>query len=244
MNFSCFTYASRDPDSDPEYLSTGSANVDELLGGGVCSGEIMEVFGEQGTGKTQLALSLCRSASMNGGSALVIDADGSVDIQRLREMEVLEDAVHIVRMCNADRIIACLIHVLPKMLVKIGNVRVLVLDSMAVVSRAATMDHPIKRCQILAGRLGYLGNRYNCAVVVINDAKSVAETQAILQSDSEHPVVPTAAMGVQWTHICPTRLALVTDMYGTRQAVLVKSARQACGHTTFDIGPSGICDIY
>ncbi len=41
------------------HLSTGSQSLDQLLGGGVETGSITEIFGEFRTGKTQLCHTLC-----------------------------------------------------------------------------------------------------------------------------------------------------------------------------------------
>jgi RecA/RadA recombinase len=40
-------------------ISTGSSDLDSLLGGGIETGAITEVFGEFRTGKTQLCHTLC-----------------------------------------------------------------------------------------------------------------------------------------------------------------------------------------
>jgi meiotic recombination protein DMC1 len=51
-------------------ITTGSANLDNLLQGGVESMSITEAFGEFRTGKTQLSHTLCVTAQMpseNGG---------------------------------------------------------------------------------------------------------------------------------------------------------------------------------
>ena len=42
-------------------ISTGSTELDKLLGGGIFTGEITEVSGEFATGKTQLCFQLCQS---------------------------------------------------------------------------------------------------------------------------------------------------------------------------------------
>ncbi len=41
------------------HLTTGSASLDTLLGGGVETGSITEIFGEFRTGKTQISHTLC-----------------------------------------------------------------------------------------------------------------------------------------------------------------------------------------
>ena len=54
------------------YLTTGSKDLDTLLGGGIESGSITEMFGEFRTGKTQLCHTLCVTCQLpkeNGGDA-------------------------------------------------------------------------------------------------------------------------------------------------------------------------------
>lgn len=43
-------------------ISTGLARLDNLLGGGIAGGEICDIFGPSGTGKTQLAMQVCANA--------------------------------------------------------------------------------------------------------------------------------------------------------------------------------------
>ena len=60
-------------------LTTGSKRLDEMLGGGVESMAITEVFGEFRTGKTQLCHTLCVTAqlprSQGGGNGKVAYID-------------------------------------------------------------------------------------------------------------------------------------------------------------------------
>ena len=41
------------------YLTTGSSELDKLLGGGFETGSLTEIFGEFRTGKTQICHTLC-----------------------------------------------------------------------------------------------------------------------------------------------------------------------------------------
>ena len=58
-------------------------SVDSLLGGGIHPGELTEVVGPPGSGKTQLATQLCVDATLprhlggTAGSAIYIDSEGS-----------------------------------------------------------------------------------------------------------------------------------------------------------------------
>lgn len=70
-------------------ISTGSSDLDTLLGGGIETGAITEVFGEFRTGKTQLCHTLCvtcqRPLDQGGaeGRAMYIDTEGTFRPQKL-----------------------------------------------------------------------------------------------------------------------------------------------------------------
>ncbi len=74
---------------DTLYLSTGSKDLDELLGGGIETGSITELFGEFRTGKTQLCHTLCVTCQLptesggGEGKALYIDTEGTFRPERL-----------------------------------------------------------------------------------------------------------------------------------------------------------------
>ena len=78
-------------------ISTGGQNLDDLLGGGLETGAVTELFGEFRTGKTQLAHQLCvnvqRSYEDGGleGCALYIDTEGTFRPERIIQMASAKD---------------------------------------------------------------------------------------------------------------------------------------------------------
>ena len=74
---------------DLVYLGTGSKNLDTLLGGGVETGSITEIFGEFRTGKTQICHTLCVTCQLpikdggGAGMAMYIDTEGTFRPERL-----------------------------------------------------------------------------------------------------------------------------------------------------------------
>ena len=70
-------------------LTTGSASLDQLLGGGVETGSITEIFGEFRTGKTQLCHTLCVTCQLpiakggGEGMAMYVDTEGTFRPERL-----------------------------------------------------------------------------------------------------------------------------------------------------------------
>jgi DNA repair protein RadB len=66
-------------------LTTGCASIDNLLGGGPERGALTELFGEAGSGKTNLCLQLSREAALEGGKVAYIDTEG-VSVERLSQI--------------------------------------------------------------------------------------------------------------------------------------------------------------
>lgn len=70
-------------------IPTGSLALDHALGvGGYPRGRIVEIFGTEGAGKTTLTLEAIASAQKNGGSAIFIDAEHSLDPEYARSIGV------------------------------------------------------------------------------------------------------------------------------------------------------------
>lgn len=71
-------------------ISTGSKSVDSILGGGLTSQSITEVYGEYRTGKTQLAHTMCVVAQLPpdlggaSGKVAYIDTEGTFRPDRIR----------------------------------------------------------------------------------------------------------------------------------------------------------------
>ena len=71
------------------HLTSGSTELDKLLGGGMETGSLTELFGEFRTGKTQLCHTLCVTCQLpissggGQGRALYIDTEGTFRPERL-----------------------------------------------------------------------------------------------------------------------------------------------------------------
>ncbi len=73
-------------------ISTGSKDIDRILGGGIEQGAITEFYGEYRTGKTQICLQLLLSVTLPsnlggmGAQAVFIDTEGNFRPERIRQM--------------------------------------------------------------------------------------------------------------------------------------------------------------
>lgn len=71
--------------TDSSYYPVGCSSIDDLLGGGIETGTITQVYGEPGAGKTNVALHACVTLSKAGGRSLYIDSEG-VSVTRLEQL--------------------------------------------------------------------------------------------------------------------------------------------------------------
>ena len=68
-------------------ISTGLQKLDEFLSGGIPDGVIVDIFGGNGTGKTQLLLQLSINSIKNGGQVLYLDTTGEFRPERILEIQ-------------------------------------------------------------------------------------------------------------------------------------------------------------
>ena len=68
-------------------ISTGLQKLDDFLSGGIPDGIIVDIFGGNGTGKTQLLLQLSINSIKNGGRVLYLDTTGGFRPERILEIQ-------------------------------------------------------------------------------------------------------------------------------------------------------------
>lgn len=68
-------------------VSTGLQKLDEFLTGGIPSSVITDIYGSNGTGKTQLLFQISINVIKNGGTILYLDTTGGFRPERILEMQ-------------------------------------------------------------------------------------------------------------------------------------------------------------
>lgn len=68
-------------------ISTGLQRLDEFLCGGIPSSVITDIYGANGTGKTQFLFQISLNAIKNGGNVLYLDTTGGFRPERILEMQ-------------------------------------------------------------------------------------------------------------------------------------------------------------
>ena len=72
-------------------ISTGLQKIDKFLSGGIPDGVIVDIFGENGTGKTLLLSQLIINSIKNGGNVLYLDTTGGFRPERILEIQKESD---------------------------------------------------------------------------------------------------------------------------------------------------------
>ena len=232
-------------------ITTGSKNLDDLLGGGIETKTITEFYGEYGTGKTQI----CHQLSVNvqlppergglNGKAVYIDTEGTFRWERIEAMargmnldpdEVMENIFY-QRAYNSDHqmaIVEELFSFVPE-----NNVKLVVIDSVTSHFRAEYpgRENLAMRQQKLNKHLHQLvrlAEAYNIAVVVTNQVMARPD---VFYGD------PTQAVGGHvLAHTPGVRVQLRRAKGNKRIARIVDAPHLPEGEAVFLITDEGIRD--
>ncbi|XP_067393779.1 DNA repair protein RAD51 homolog 4 isoform X1 [Emydura macquarii macquarii] len=229
--------------SSTAILSTGSMSLDKLLDSGLYTGEVTELTGAPGSGKTQVCLSIALSTSHSlRQNVLYIDSTGGFTASRLLQLaqsrtEDEEEQVEALQRIQVARVfdIYKMLDVLQELRCSVaqqvmsssGPVKVLVVDSVSAVIYPLLGGRQAEGLALmmqLARELKTLARELSMAVVVTNHVTR--------DSGSGH-LKP--ALGRSWSFVPSTRV-LLESREGTwgkastrRVASITKSPRQPTG---------------
>lgn len=235
---------------DTYKITTGSERLDDLLGGGVETRSITEVFGEYATGKTQLAHQLCVTAQLPiekggvNGSALFIDAEGTFRPDRIVQIgerfgfdDSVLDKVYYIRAYNSDH--QQLILEKSSQILKDNNIKILIIDSVMThlraefIGRGMLSDRQQKLNKFLH-KLHQIADIFNLAVLVSNQVMS---SPGVVFGDA---TVPTGGNIIG--HSSTFRVYLRKSKANRRIARLIDSPCLPEGESLFVITQYGIED--
>jgi len=231
--------------------STGSNNLNELLGGGLETQAMTELIGEYGVGKTQISLTLCVMVQLSveqgglNGNAVYIDTEGTFIPERVFQIaeslgldphETL-GKIFLARAYNSSH--QCL---LTDHLFKFcpeNNVKLVVVDSMIGHFRGEYVgrENLSERQQKLNSQLHKLlrlTEAYNLAVVITNQVQA---NPTAFFGDPNRP-----AGGNVMAHASTHRVYLRKGGKGTRLATVIDSPYLPENKTRFKITEKGVED--
>jgi len=229
--------------------TTGSSNVDALLGGGVESQALTEFIGQYGSGKTQLCMTLSVTAQLPRekggleGNVVFIDTEGTFMPERVYEIAskmsleaaVVAKNILVGRAYNSSH--QCLLIDRLFTLCKENNVKLVVVDSMISHFRGEYIGRETlaERQQMLnqyLHKLVRLAEAYNVAVVVTNQVQA--------NPDPSFRIGERPAGGNVMAHACTHRIYLYKGSKGVRTAKVIDSPYLPEEKTSFLITEKGI----
>lgn len=236
-------------------LSTGSKQLDSVLGGGIMTMSITEVFGEFRCGKTQMAHTLCITAQlpreMGGGEGKVayIDTEGTFRPERIKQIaerygldpEACLENISYARALNSEHQME-LAEQLGEELSS-GEYRLIVVDSIMAnfrvdyCGRGELNERQQKLNQHLF-KLNRLAEEFNIAIFMTNQVQSDPGASALFASaDGRKPVG-----GHVLAHASATRILLRKGRGEERVAKLQDSPDMPERECVYVIGEKGITD--
>lgn len=232
-------------------ISTGSRNFDKLLGGGIETNAITEVYGEFGTGKTQLCHTACvmvqQSCSQGGldGGALYIDTENTFRPERI---ETISKARHQNPIQILDNIVVAkayssshqeLILSESGRIIESQNIKLLIFDSAISLYRSeflglSSLSLRQQRLNKLVHSIMRIAQTHQIAVLLTNQVQSSPET-------GFGNISSKAAGGNIFAHSSTYRIFL-RKSNRNRIARMVDSPNHPESEALFSIGESGVTD--
>ncbi len=232
-------------------ITTGSRNLDQLLGGGIETKTVTEFFGEYGSGKTQICHQLAVNVQLpedQGGlsaKAVYIDTEGTFRWERIEQMarglgldpDEVMDNIYWIRAINSHHQMAIVDQLFD--MLKRENIKLVVVDSVTGHFRAEFpgRENLAMRQQLLnrhLHQLSRLAEIYNVAVVITNQVMARPD---VFYGD------PTQAVGGHVLYHAPgIRVQLKKSRGNKRIARIVDAPHLPEGEAVFVITEWGIRD--
>jgi DNA repair protein RadA len=232
-------------------ITTGSKNLDDLLGGGIETQALSEFFGKFSSGKSQVGFQLSINVQLPkekgglGGKAVFIDTEGTFRPDRIKQMaeaagldpkEALTNIL-VMRAENSDHQVL-IVDKLENILEK-ENVKLIVIDSLTSQFRAdyigrGALGERQQRLNKHIHLLQRLSDRFNLAVYFTNQ---VMDNPAILFGDPTTPIG-----GHIIAHAATYRVYLRKGKESKRIARMVDSPNLPEGEAVFRVMPEGVTD--
>ncbi len=238
-------------------ITTGSVALDNLLGGGIETQSITELFGEFGSGKTQICHQLAVNVQLPeeegglNGSAIIIDTENTFRPERIMQMaeakgldshEVLKN-IYVAQAYNSNHQMLLVDNAkeLAEKLKREGKpVRVLIVDSLTshfraeYVGRGTLADRQQKLNRHLHDLMKF-GEIFNAAIVVTNQVMARPD---VMYGDPTKPVG-----GHIVAHTATYRIYLKKGKGDLRIARLIDAPHLPEGEAIFRVTERGIEDV-
>jgi len=206
--------------------------LDDLLGGGIEIGAVTEIFGEAGSGKTNLCLQAARESSNKGYKTAFIDSEG-VSLERLKQIcsdnnfkKILSNIIFFNPTCFEEQ---------EKMIEKIlknEKIKMIIFDTFNMFYRMELEEDDKTISRSLNRQITNLqiNSRKKNLYVIISGQ---------VYTDEKGEVKPFAGRGIE--HMAKTIIKLEKTGVGKRKATIIKHRSQPEGkYVLFNITSKGL----
>ncbi|MBP5154473.1 MAG: DNA repair protein RadA [Lachnospiraceae bacterium] len=212
------------PAGEATRISTGSAELDRVLGGGAVPGSLILTGGDPGIGKSTLLLQVCRSMAAAGRRVLYVSGEESLRQIRLRADRIGAFTGDIRFLCETD---------LDRILQTAGQMKpeVCVIDSIQTMFREEA-----------AGTPGSIGQVRECTLALMNYAKASHVTVFIVGHVTKEGTVAGPRM---LEHMVDTVLYFEGDRHASYR--VLRGVKNRFGATNeigvFEMRGSGLAEV-
>ncbi|MCP9259384.1 Meiotic recombination protein DMC1/LIM15 [Dirofilaria immitis] len=235
-------------------ISTGSRELDNLLGGGIESQAITEVFGNFALAKHSFHILYVipnETSNFKGGKVIYIDTENTFRPDRLRQInerfkmdqEAMLDNILYARAYTSEHQMELLDFVAAKFHEELGVFKLLIVDSVMALfrvdysGRGELAERQQKLAQMLS-RLQKIAEEYNVAIFITNQMTADPGAGMTFQTDPKKPVG-----GHILAHASTTRIMLKKGRGEIRIAKIYDSPDLPENEATFAIATSGVTDV-
>jgi DNA repair protein RadA len=230
-------------------ISTGSKDLDELIGGGIETNGITESYGRFASGKTQLGFQIAVNAQLPrekgglDGNVLFLDTEGTFRPERIESIakaaginpEKALENIMLVRTLTTEQQILSLERA--DKLIQEKNIKLIIIDSLTSLFRAefvgrGSLGERQQKLNQHIHRLQTLSDKYSLAAYITNQ---VMDNPGIMFGD---PTVPIGGNII--AHAATTRLYMRKSKEEKRIVRLVDSPNMPEGECIIKITPDGI----
>ncbi|XP_022907798.1 DNA repair protein RAD51 homolog 3 [Onthophagus taurus] len=224
--------------------------LDSILSEEIVSGNIIELYGESGSGKTQICLRLCVNVQLptlfggRDGESLYICTNYNFSKSRVEEIaletinrfnnaglsdfnltikEMLSKITHI-QLNHYAELIAVVIHL--KRLLKTKKIRLIIIDSLTILAEEINFEDRRGFLFTLLSDLQKLGDQHGFAIILTNNITLGNESKEITK-------IP--ALGDNFFHRINSRIELKRVSNNNYKATLIKSCVNAKKDNYFNI---------
>ena len=182
-----------DGNKNVETITTGRADLDDILGGGFAKGKIIEIYGEEATGKTGIALEAIREVQNSGGVAAIVDAEHALNTEYCEKVGVDVDALYLAQPKSGEEGVE-----VTRTLIETGEVDLIIVDSIASMTPKRLLDGEAGEANMgihakLMGQFMKMivspAEEYSCTIILINQQRdSMAQYAPVKTTVGGHAI--------------------------------------------------------